>query len=249
MFMLIPSMRKSLSRQVNSIASKWWKNAAFAHLTALYHASQNNFQKIWTIDADDTAICESPTRVADMMRNAMNLAERNNYEGFSLDMWRSRTHGVHWSLGVVYFRDTNKICSEIDKIANKSWFDNYKIYAAASNVDWLFNHFKDTKKLRIESFYFENAYFIHWGNFIWNPIVSYYCYWGNGKVYFPIWESIFQHHSFAEIPIADVIKIESSFTLTRSQNFVNNEMNRLKFHDKGDRQMLKLGDFGMNSTL
>ena len=247
-FQIINSIKRApIKHHIDAIASEAWRNAAFAHLTALYHACSNGFQSIWAIDADDTTICESPMRIAEMMKSAEKIAENLNLSGFSLDMWRSRSYGKHWSLGVVLFRNIDQICSEVDKICNKDWFEKYKSLSATLNVDWLFTHFKDSNILKIESFYFEKAYFIHWGNFIRAPLHSYFCYWNDGILHFPIWASVFSSPELSEFKIIDSIKVPCDFSLNDSQMFVNNEITNLKFDTQQNRRLMHLEHFGQKT--
>lgn len=228
-FCFIKSMRKALEKIVENISTEYWRKATFAHLTTIYHAANNGYKNVWSIDADDTMICEYPENVAAFLKNVMVYSEAHDISAISLDMWRSRTLGKHWSMGIVYVRDVFKVQEKIETLNSRDWFKRYKSLDVNSNLDWLFNYFKDSKALRVESFYFEQAFFIHWGEFIRNPQGTAFCYWEDGKLVFPIFNAVFKGLLPPEVDIADCIEIPSDFSFKRSQRFINNEISTIKF--------------------
>lgn len=228
-FSFISSMRYSLKDKVKNIASNYWIKATFAHLTTIYHACNNHYDKIWSIDADDTTICEYPEKVAKLLLSVMNYSEKNKISAMSLDMWRSRTEGRHWSLGVVYFNGVANIKKHIDSIDSREWFESFDEIDVNSNLDWLFNYFKNRGILKVETFYYENAYFIHWGDFFRNPIGTAFCFWSDGRLFLPTIETIYNGFLKVSFPISDCIKIDSDFNFRDSQQFINNEISVIKY--------------------
>lgn len=228
-FSFIPSMRTSLKDRVRVIATRYWIKATFAHLTTIYHAACHHYDNIWSIDADDTTICEYPEKVADLLVNVMAYADKNNISAMSLDMWRSRTEGRHWSLGVVYFKGVDNIKRHIDSIQSIEWFSPFVNIDVNSNLDWLFNYFKNEGILKVETFYYEDAYFIHWGEFFRNPIGTAYCYWADGQLIFPMIGTLYKGFLKDIFPISDCIKIASGFNFGDSQKFINNEVSTIKY--------------------
>lgn len=145
---------------VENIYSPRWYNAAYAHLTTFYHADKTDVQKYWNIDADDTQFCLPPEKTAEVLKNVENYAEKNSIDAFSLDMHASRTANAHWSFGITYISDNSKIFALL-KNPDADWqsFKKLDLY----NVDWYMSYLRDKNKIRAESFYLDEMYFIHFG--------------------------------------------------------------------------------------
>ncbi|WP_428058217.1 hypothetical protein [Candidatus Avelusimicrobium faecicola] len=219
----ISSWRKKLKKIIFNIGTKNWIKATAAHLTSFYHAKQQKITKFWTIDADDTMICQYPEKGAKFLQQVELYAEKHNVAACSLDMWRSRTKGKHWSFGVCYVRDMVDFCSIFDRNEDLSWISNYLKLDTAFNLDWFFTYLKEKKNIKIESFYFSNCYFIHWGSFIFNPIGASVYYWENGKLCLPVLAEVFQKKDLGVFKIADCFKVDIGKPLSASLDFLLNE--------------------------
>lgn len=204
--------RPSDKELVEAISVPRWRNAAYAHLTPFIHAKESGYDSFWNIDADDTLFGIEAEKLANSLMQIRKYAEYNEIDLFSLDMWRSRSNGIHWSFGITY---TN---------GKKNWLDimnSHKDCANGSqyfmngnkpkNIDEYFTYIKGCEKnVRIETFYIENLMFLHYSeDFVMNPITSGIYMWRNKKVIFPIIKYVYGVDSLGEIDIAeDVIKFD-----------------------------------------
>lgn len=194
---------------VKIVATKWWKKATFAHLTTFYHAQKHSITKFWNIDADDTMFALEPEEIATMLRRVEDYANSVNIKTISLDMWRSRTDKNHWSFGITYVNNFKEIFDTLKNIKTADWQKNYTHLALAFNLDWFFTYLKDNNLFKIETFYFENTSFIHWGSFLINTIESNICTWKGNKLSYPVLLNIYNDKTHGQIPIADdCIKFE-----------------------------------------
>ena len=220
-----------LKKYVKKIATKWWPKATFAHLTTFYHAKQNNIKEFWNIDADDTMFALEPEDIRSILQNVENYSKTNNIDAISLDMWHSRTRQRHWSFGITYINNFSEIFNILDSLTNTDWQNNYKDCDVAFNLDWFFTYLKDEKKYKIESFYIENCYFIHWGNFLINAIGSSICFWQNGYLNFVILKDIYKDNSLGMVPIADdCIKFSlENNNYSCFEKFANKYISNLKY--------------------
>ena len=177
----------SIQYIVGNIANRNWINAAYAHLTSFFHA-YGRYQHFWNIDADDTRFCVSINRIVEILNAVEDLAETNNYDCLSLDMWRSETYGKHWSFGVTYINGQNdwiQLC--IKKCTDEKYFLMDK--EGNQNIDWFFTYLKEFTEQKIETFYVENLKFIHYSNdFFEKPIGSGMYHWKNGFLTYPLAE-------------------------------------------------------------
>lgn len=240
----IRSQRKQLKKIANNLYTKYWKNATYAHLTPFYHAKEHAFKQYWTIDADDTMFLLNPPRVAEILERVETLAKQRNTTALSLDMWRTRTHGKHWSLGVVYIRDNVDLCHYFEETTSLDWTKAYEQIDVAFNVDWYFNYLKDSKNVAIETFYVENAYFIHWGDMLRNILGCSVYYWWNHMLLLPIIKYIYQNNNLGEIPIADCFKIDIGLSCQEGLKFMENELSFTRFCGKELRRLHELKNFG-----
>lgn len=160
-----------------------WRNAGYAHLTTFLDAKKNGYSCFWNIDADDTCICLSPERVAELLHIVEDYTLSNKIDIISLDMWMTRTRGYHWTFGITFVN--NKV----------DWFSIMKIYARDEelkakqirNVDGYFSCLKECTDLKIETFYVEKLRFIHYSDdFIKRPDASGFFIWENGRLILPI---------------------------------------------------------------
>lgn len=195
---------KDIERISRSIANDYWQNAAHAHLTTFFHAMENGYENFWNIDADDTLFCLETARCAEALEEVQKYCEENEINCMSLDMWHSLKKGTHWSFGVTYSRDSFFLCEAILK---HCFDDEYKEFMNENyNIDCFFTYMRRKKIAKIETYYFENMEFVHYGNnMITQPTISWYCRWHDGKLYYPIIYSCLRMEDFGIIPIHDEV--------------------------------------------
>lgn len=226
------SMRKTLKSIAQTVSTPQWQNTAYAHLTPFYHAKANGMTKYWCIDADDMTICLSPRRAAEIIATAQSTADAKNISAFSLDVWRSCSRRQrHWTWGVAYVIDNVDFCSIFNNNADLSWMfekrARYRIRDDESNFDWYFCFLKEQTGLNIETFYMENTYFIHWGDFLNAPrMLAGIYYWENGKLTFPIRKYV--HEFRGTVNIGDCIKIDIGAIKEEGIRFFNENLSRIK---------------------
>lgn len=197
---------------VENIANRNWKNAAYAHLTSFAH-SYENYSYFWNIDADDTRFCVSIDRMAQILLDVQNYAEKNQIDCFSLDMWRSETRGKHWSFGVSYINGGINwigLCKQRCRDEGYLQLDT----EGNRNIDWFFTYLKQCTERKIETFYVENLKFIHYTtDFFEKPIGAGLYHWGKGKLTYPLVEYGAGIKELGSYPIArDVRKIDVGLT-------------------------------------
>ena len=194
---------------VQMIACKRWKNAAYAHLTTFLHAKKMQHTYFWNIDADDTQLCLSDDRIKELLDVAEEYAEKNNIDAFSLDMWRSKTQGKHWSFGITYI---NGSLNWENLLYYHSQNELYKmrIEEERGNIDWFFTDLRSTTDFKLETFYFENLKFIHYSDdFFKKPVSAGFYHWKNNKLIHPIILYCFGIEEIGKFNIyKDVIKLD-----------------------------------------
>ncbi len=239
----------ALKKIVDKIATKWWFNATFAHLTTFFHARQNKINKFWNIDADDTMFALEPQEIGNLLKNVEKYAAKEDIKTLSLDMWHSRTRKKHWSFGITYNNNFLEIFDIFNSLKNSSWQKFYEKYDIAFNLDWFFTYLKDKMKYKIESFYVENCYFIHWGNFIINPIGSSICHWHAGILAFPVLSEIYKDNDLGKIPVAnDCIKFEINKTCDFG-DFVYKYLSNIKHFPKELQNLHRVKKYGNHGKL
>ncbi len=198
---------------VENISVAKWHNAAYAHLTPFIHASENAYTEgYWNIDADDTLICASPEHQKEILETAREYAETHNIDLFSLDMWRSRSYGMHWSFGITY---TNGNVNWLDVMKkHQSCKDGSRYFMNGNhpkNIDEYFTYIKAIESdVKIETFCIDNLLFVHYSDdFIMNPITSGVYRWSEGMLEFPIIKYVYGINSLGDIAIAeDVVRLD-----------------------------------------
>ena len=188
-------------------------------------------------------ICLKHKRAAELLKVVQNKAEMDDLSAFSLDMWRSRTLGRHWSWGVAYVNDNVNFREIFSKNMDLNWFMPYRHIEVNSNLDWYFTYLKDYMQLKIETFYVENMYFIHWGSFFRNPLAATVFLWDNGKVIFPVMRYVFKNENLGNVKIADCLKINFNLSQNEGMYFIENEVPALKWSSPQIRLLNNMQDF------
>lgn len=165
-------------------------NAGFAHLTTFLHARDRDYDFFWNIDADDTQLCLSVERIAELLGCAGTYAEVKGLDCFSLDMHTSRTGGRHWSFGVTYTKNRRDWLPVLRSHRNDVAYLE-KDLDLRFNIDWYFTYIRSLNEFRIETFYFENLKFIHYHfeNMFQDPCIWGILHWKNKELRFPMLET------------------------------------------------------------
>lgn len=209
-------MRRRLKKISRNLFSGNWGNATYAHLTPFYHARKRNTKLFWNIDADDTTIMLPAGKAAEVLDKAEKLVLKEHIAACSLDMWFTKTQRRHWSLGVLLINEEETDFCEIFRAQkDKKWFDTIDL-AKTCSLDLYLTYLKYQRGLKIETFYIENCYFIHWGNFIYAPQWAWISYWENGKVYFPLY-GVLGLQEISSFELKDVYKISVDVSLESSR--------------------------------
>lgn len=244
---IIPSMRKRLSNIARNLYTAGWGNATYAHLTPFYHAKDNGYEHYWTIDADDTSFLLNPGRVCSILEKAEKLANTEGISALSLDMWRTRTLGRHWSFGIVYVNDNVNFCQVFEDTKNMDWMRNFSDLDVVYNLDWFFNYLKHYREIKIESFYPDNCMFIHWGNFLRQPLFSSVYIWKNGKLIFPILRYVYQNERLGIYDIAECYKISINATIEEGTCFLENEFAKFGLFPEQVKRLHNIQEFKPNT--
>lgn len=189
-----------LTRIVKNLVSSFWKKATYAHLTTFFHTARLGIDSFWNIDADDTAFLCQTAEIASILQKAQEYAVSHKLNALSLDMHTSRSLGKHWSFGITYIQNNTNWLYHFSVDTTKKWQTQYTKYDPNMNLDWFMTHLRE-KGLKNEVFYVENLGFIHWGNFITNPINSSIWYYENGKIIYPLLRDLFQNKKLGEVNI------------------------------------------------
>lgn len=219
----IKSIYRPLEHIVKNISTPFWVNATYAHLTAFMHAKKNNIKDFWNIDADDTMFLVEAPRAAEIIKKAQDYADKNNLDAFSLDMHTSRTHGKHWSFGITYVKSFRDWFSIFDANKDNKWISNYRgKYDNEFNLDWFFTYLRDFKNLNVKTFYVDNLHFMHFGDFMLNPVSWHISHWKHGKVYYPILKYVFNNSDLSEITVSEQsIKIDTIESEDKCFDYIN----------------------------
>lgn len=213
-----------LKNIVKQLTNKIWFNAGCAHLTTFKH-SQNKYNSFWNIDADDTLFCVDNKKMSKILVAISDYAEKNNIACFSLDMWKTITNNEHWSFGITYVN--NKI-DWLKVINNKLNEKEYEKEKNNWNIDWFFTYLKKVTNYRIETFYIENLKFIHYGNFLVQPVGAYFYQWKNGNLMLPNITNVFNvaNDKIKRLAIPDeIIKFDYNISEQEDFQYINSKGN------------------------
>lgn len=196
-------------------------NACFAHLTTFLHARNQDYDFFWNIDADDTQLCMSVGRIAELLGHARDYAEKNKLDCFSLDMHMSRTGGKHWSFGVTYTKNRKDWLVILHSHVNDREYLE-KDLEQRFNIDWYFTYIRSQQELRIETFYFENLKFIHYHfeNIFADPTIWGLLHWKDNELRLPMLETFSSKESkLGRYPIPkDSIRLELEIEDREAEN-------------------------------
>lgn len=220
--LIIPSDKKTLKSSLRKMISKCWLNAGLAHFTTFSHADKNHYKYFWNIDADDTTICAPLSTRQRLIKLAEDYLKSNNLDIFSYDMWWSQSKGTHWSFGITFTKTIPNFKGFLRPFVGSRWQQSYHKYKVHFNVDWFFTYLKENKILRCESFYLENCYFIHWGDFLRNNIGSGLSINRNGVAERVIQKNILDRDTNSEFDLQkDSIKFDLQLTEASSRQYLN----------------------------
>lgn len=244
----IRSWRKKLKRITPMFCTPGLEDMTCAHLTPFYHAKEKGYKKCWMIDADDTMFLLSPKRIVELLLAVERKAESEKIQAFSLDMWRSKTFGAHWSLGILLVTDASFFCNLFSQHKDELWHNETIRYQYLYNLDWFMTYSKNHNMARIETFYVDNCRFIHWGKLISDPIFSAIYHWCDGKLVSPIMKYLYGRRDKGEIPICkDCIKIDIGISAQESLSIMENELCRARFLGNPERTTHGMNDFAVDS--
>lgn len=230
------SMRRRLRPIAKNLYTHWWGNAALAHMTPFYHSLDNDYEKHWDIDADDMIFLLEDKKILDILMNVERITEEENLNAMSLDVHNSRSNGVHWSLGILFVNDNASICLELEKETSTKWMNSLADYDHVYNLDWYFTYLRNSKALKLSSFYVENAYFIHWGSFLTSPIGCGIYFWRKGKLIDKIIDGVFNNEEIGIRSMVDSYCIDIDLDGTEGcefwLNYIWNVNNQNQFRKK-----------------
>lgn len=239
----IPSYGRSLRQTADRLYTGNWRFATHAHLTPFYHAKKMGYQSFWSVDADDTSFLMEYERTSQALIQVEQYVKEKGVSAMSLDMWFSRTHGKHWSFGVTFINDNVGFIDIFQNTVSKEWMKHYQEMETAFNLDWFFTYLKDFEDIKIETFYIERCWFIHWGNSLINPFYSWVNYWENGKIHYPILEGIYHNKEAGCLDIADAVRIDVRATRDEGMRILENRICKSRYFQSQQRRLFQNQDF------
>lgn len=204
----LKSMRSQLKGVAKNLYTGNWGNAAYAHLTPFYYSESIGIERHWDIDADDMIFLIDEKKILDALNEAEAQAKQAGLSGISLDVHNSRSNGIHWSLGIMYVDDNDRFCRTFESVDNLVWTDRFKDYAIEFNLDWFLTHAKDKGILPLSSFYVNQAYFIHWGDFFLLPIGCGIYHWQNNQLIDGVLHDVFGFQSIGIKQMVDSHRVD-----------------------------------------
>lgn len=212
-FKFIKSDRKTIKTQIQKILHNverqaLWERIAFSMMTPFIHAVKNKTQISYNIDADDILLCIEPKKIRDAFLKAEEYAYLKKLDLFNIDMFLSKSFGVHWSFGVVLCTNPQK-CLDVVK-RNTNWRENKKLINEYKicwldkfnfNVDWLFTFLRDTKQLNMGTFCINNALVAHMPDIILEHGWAFMLKWKDNNAYFPILQQLYLRKVWDSVPI------------------------------------------------
>lgn len=195
--------------------SRAWKRMTAAHMMPFY-MTNDSVTFSWHIDADDTFFALETDQMTTVILAVERLLIVGESHAISLDMWASRWKDKHWTFGVACVKNQIDYRPFFQK-PNPDW----KAESPVPNFDGFFTYLRDIGVHKLNSFYVENAYFIHWGDCMIYPVRWPLSKWSNGKLYLPILNSIFKRADLGTLQIADsALKIDIGLTEEKSDQLL-----------------------------
>lgn len=162
-----PADFSSLKPLAQELVVPVWVNAAVSHLTTFKHASENEFECFWNIDADDTFFSLTPHQIANVLQRVKDEFNNKSLNLCSLDMWHSLNGGRHWSFGVCLTRNTPNFFELLIKNKHGCHLDFKSIPEHVRNLDYFVTFLpRHAPEFKIGTFYVKNAGFTHFGLFL-----------------------------------------------------------------------------------
>lgn len=216
-FDFIKSDRKTLKKEVETLfngleSSRLWKRIGLSMLTPFTHAASNNYKNVYNIDADDIMILVRPSILAKAFMAAEKKSLNEKLDCLNLDMFVSKTLGVHWSFGVVLINEPKKILSIIKNNVNwryeEETLKKFKICYAGKfnfNIDWFFTFLRDTQKLKLKTFYIENAAVLHMPDRIVYPWWAFVITWSKDYTNLPVLQYVYHEKVWNKFKIPETL--------------------------------------------
>ena len=233
-FDFIKSDRKTLKKEVATLfdgleSSKLWKRIGLSMLTPFTHAASLNYKNVYNIDADDIMILVRPSILAKVFILAEKKSLNEKLDCLNLDMFVSKTLGVHWSFGVVLISEPKKILSVIKK--NVNWRQDeeairkFKITYAGKfnfNVDWFFTFLRDSGKLNLKTFYIEKATVLHMPDRIVYPWWAFVINWSDDYINLPVLEYVYHEKVWNKFKIPEsLLKVDVGLSQEEYELFLS----------------------------
>lgn len=223
-------------RSIKGRRMKWTKNLyygkslekmTYAHLTPFLISKKMGIKQHWAIDADDTLLFMDSSKLVSVMSQVEHLSNNEGISAISLDMHFTKTFGRCWSLGVLFVNDNVDFCKIFRNEKNLEWTNYFQQFVYRITFDQYMTHLKFDRKLKIETFYVENCYFLHWGEFLQNPEKSWLCIWKNNKMYYPFMK-IFHNSDIEDFDIPrSTYQISVGLTEKESMKFFEFEVSTI----------------------
>lgn len=225
-FSFIKSDRISLKKEVTKIlkSDKKWTRIAYSILTPFIHAHKNHYHVSYNIDADDIQILNNPKQITQALKITETNAIKNNLDMTNLDLYVSKTFGIHWSFGVVLCLNPEKCLKVLkDTYADERYAKEYIANNIGINIDWFYTFLRDIDRLKMGTFYIENAMVIHMPDIILRPSWAIMMQFRNGYVYYPILETFYKENIFDKREIVPFVeKIDVGIEKDDYSDYLNN---------------------------
>lgn len=155
-FAPIPSIETIPSMEFDFLElpfTDYWKGNSYSALTAYCMSTTEYF---WLIDGDDTLFHHSVDWIRERIKKVESIV--NDYDGLSLDFYRHTDHIEQWSLGVACLKQVH--WSKFQTVTEKEILE-LNPHQKSLNIDAIMDTLRRQKKLRLESFCFEDSHFTH----------------------------------------------------------------------------------------
>ena len=214
----VKSKRRLLYKYTSKLTFnvKNWRLMTVAHMMPFYMVN-STINYCWHIDADDTFFILEVDDIRNVIIKVEENMDKGSFDALSLDMWASRHEGKHWTFGVACLR--NRInYRPLFEHPDRDW----KKIENVPNFDGYFTYLRDVGVHKIGTFYVENSYFVHYGDFLRFPIKWPLSFWTDNTIFFPILNNVFCDYRKGQLSIVDgAIKIDIGLTREKSLCLLN----------------------------